>query len=624
MGSKPHIFLCNKAELPKKYLDLKEDIFQLEYQIGSPVKRNVKLKLPIFVQHVFHLPHRILDLLEIAAYVFAADRLFSRGIRSALEYHSWARSFHFVIRVRDFEFWHNEDVKRNLSEALRFMSGDLAYDFTFQSGHETPPTSLFDKEEFKITPTEETNILLFSGGLDSLVGALEFLEKTDNEICLISHRSGQPGTHKTQNRLYKALNARYEGRIKHYKFYCSLTDTRATEETQRTRGFLYTSIAYALSKALSQDRFYVHENGLTSVNFSRRQDLINARASRTTHPQTLYLIQRLFSNIEESPIEIINPYLWLTKTDVLQKLKQFNGKDLLSSSVSCSQTLQNVAQATHCGGCFQCIDRRFAAYATELNEMDHSGLYALNFVLDEIESGEVRTTLIDYVRQARNFSIWNTDHFYKERLNELTDLVDYVDGQHEDDEIKIERVWQLCRRHGNQVLSAIKRMQIIHDDPYTKISQNSFLDLVNQREYLKEPVRLLIEKIYNRLNTAIPILFQKNSPRDEPDLNDKIEGILSGDKVEFEREHPAISFATTKAIPDHSYKEHDLLIEAKYIRKNTPPSKVTEGIAADLTKYPEECHKLFIVYDPNREIHDDVRFKEDFERKGNCTISIIR
>lgn len=99
---------------------------------------------------------------------------------------------------------------------------------------------------------------------------------------------------------------------------------------------------------------------------------------------------------------------------------------------------------------------------------------------------------------------------------------------------------------------------------------------------------------------------------------------MSLEKVEFEREYPAISFALAKAIPDHSQKEYDFLIEVKYIRGKTTPSKVTEGIAADLTKYISGCHILFVVYDPGRSIYNDLKFKSDFENKGNCTMNIIR
>ena len=129
----------------------------------------------------------------------------------------------------------------------------------------------------------------------------------------------------TQDGLVRALRQqpRYEGRINHYRFLCQLTGGRAPEESQRTRAFLYTAIAFALCRALSQDEFFVHENGVTSLNFSRREDLANARASRTTHPRTLALLQSLFSEIANRPIRINAPFVWHTKGDVFRKLRSF-------------------------------------------------------------------------------------------------------------------------------------------------------------------------------------------------------------------------------------------------------------------------------------------------------------
>jgi hypothetical protein len=245
--------------------------------------RLVNLMLPKFVDQVYYLPNRILDLLEIAGYVFAADRASYRGPKDAVEFHSWARLMRFIIRVREPDFWNQESVKSKLNASLMFMTGDCEYTFEFMAGHSTPPTSLFDSEEFAVAPKGPTSVVLFSGGLDSLAGVLERLETTNEELYLISHRSGQPSTKKTQRGLVKALTAAYPGRVYHYAFDCGLSGERAAEETQRTRGFLFGSIAFALARRLSLDSFLAYENGVTSLNLLRRQDLINARASRTTH-----------------------------------------------------------------------------------------------------------------------------------------------------------------------------------------------------------------------------------------------------------------------------------------------------------------------------------------------------
>jgi hypothetical protein len=282
MTPSPVIMLCNGASLPVALSSAKPFI-NLDYRTSVTNFQNVHLGLPDFIRRVNYIPDRILDLLEIAAYIYSGDRLVSRGQKDDVEYHSWARHFHYVIKVRDYDFWNQARIKTLLSEALVFLSGDASYSFTFEAGHSTSRVDLFDKEEFQLQAAPDTQVLLFSGGLDSLTGALERLEASTGYVYLVSHQS-QTGVARTQNQLYQALSARFPQRVKHYKFRCSLRQVKAREETQRTRSFLYNSIAFALTNTLRLNEFYIHENGITGINFARRQDGINARASRTTHP----------------------------------------------------------------------------------------------------------------------------------------------------------------------------------------------------------------------------------------------------------------------------------------------------------------------------------------------------
>jgi hypothetical protein len=76
--------------------------------------------------------------------------------------------------------------------------------------------------------------------------------------------------------------------------------------------------------------------------------------------------------------------------------------------------------------------------------------------------------------------------------------------------------------------------------------------------------------------------------------------------------------------PDHSFADYDLLVEAKYLRGSTSKSAITDQIGADITKYPKEKHKLFLIYDPERKIGNDKIFSADIEKQPNCFVCIIR
>ena len=194
-----------------------------------------------------------------------------------------------------------------------------------------------------------------------------------------------------------------------------------------------------------------------------------------------------------------------------------------------------------------------------------------------------------------------------------------------DEQSTIERIWELCNRHGQQVNKALKSIQNLFDNPYERKTADSLLAILADQPYFKEPVDRLIESICGHLEAELPIAFRHELPKDEIDLNDKIGALIMNHGDDYEREYPGIRFALTTAIPDHSFHDHELFIETKYVRANTTPSKASEGIAADITKYASNDYKLFfIVYDPRRAIVDDNRFCKDLEKSKGCVVRIIR
>ena len=616
MNTKAFDFCCNGARE-----DGLENPRHLDYRPVSAT-RNVRIGLSSFVRDVYHIPKRTLDLLELAAYVFAADRMATRGKADALEFHSWSRRFHIRTKVRDLDFWTNADVEAALSRCLTFMTGDAEFSFSFEGGHSTEPTSLFDREDFeRPSATVDPQVTLFSGGLDSLCGVMRSLVSTDSSLILVSHQA-QPVVKKVQAALVKALRERFPGRLHHYAFGCSLSGVRATEETQRSRTFLYAAIGFAICQAFGSRVLTVYENGVTSLNLRRREDLANARASRTTHPRSLTEMKRFLGLVADESVEIATPFLWKTKRDIVEMLVTAGGGELIASSVSCTRTFRRLPNGTHCGQCFQCIDRRMAMFAAGENDFDDAGLYSCDIIREQIRERGAKTAVVDYVRQAAAFAGSTVDGFGREYLRELADLDADLLGASTDLDA-VERVWGLVNSHGVNVREGIRRMRELYDDPLEDIERSSLLGLVASRAHRDPPVIRLAERIGQIVEDAIGILFSVERPTNEPDFNSKIAALV-GSHTELASEHPTMSFACARVVPDHTLRNHDLLIEAKYIRGHTPPSKATEGIAADLTKYPERCHILFLVYDPDRRISNDRMFARDFERKGRCSVRILR
>lgn len=210
--------------------------------------------------------------------------------------------------------------------------------------------------------------------------------------------------------------------------------------------------------------------------------------------------------------------------------------------------------------------------------------------------------------------MWSYDFFNDQMFYELIDLTSNTPANNEEE--MFQKIYELCNRHGLQIIKALKRIQNLFDDPLKKLPDGSILDIINKRDYLREPVERFIERIIENLKNSIPLAFKKNLPKDENDLNDKINAFMHEAKNEYSREHPNIKFGLTKVVPDHSYKDYDLLIETKYLRGKVSLATITDGIASDIIKYPEKSYILFIIYDPERKIYDDENFKFDFEQKN--------
>ena len=224
----------------------------------------------------------------------------------------------------------------------------------------------------------------------------------------------------------------------------------------------------------------------------------------------------------DGDFRIETPFLWKTKTEVISYLKEVGHADLLTSSVSCSHTFNAQSLATHCGDCFQCVDRRIGVYGAEAEQWDNSGLYATDIISSSISSQESKTTIVDYLRQASNFAGWNQDFFYLESLDDIQHLLGWVHGY--DDEIDlVDKVWDLCARHGQHVASALRRMRDIHEEVFSPLPADSLLQVVSDREFLREPIEAVgqFDSRAARHSTAQALPDRASDERERPERQDR-------------------------------------------------------------------------------------------------------
>ncbi|MBO6716749.1 MAG: 7-cyano-7-deazaguanine synthase [Rhizobiaceae bacterium] len=395
---------------------------------------------------------QLADLIEVAAYVYCADQLVSRGGQTSRSLgKDWRRQWRFVVPVRRPALWTDEAVKAALKSTLGFMADDdFSFDFVAQAEPEPIDTYLTYGDSDSTLPSDE--VALFSGGLDSLAGAAHTLRNSHSRLLLISHQSSTKIA-ACQRKLISELSASFPGRIVHAPVRITKTGIKAVENTQRTRSFLYAAIAATVASLVGADRLRFFENGVVSYNLPIAEQVVGARATRTTHPQVLRDLQGLVTLLLERPVAIDNPLIWHTKGEVAGLLDSAGFAHLLGESVSCSSVHTMSREKTHCGKCSQCLDRRFGVLSAGLGEFDPSGQYGVDLLTGAREAGIPRAMAEGFVRHARSLARMDDLQFmatFGGQLARTTRAFERLSA----DEVSRKAI-DLHRRHGQAVVSVL-------------------------------------------------------------------------------------------------------------------------------------------------------------------------
>jgi hypothetical protein len=229
------------------------------------------------------------------------------------------------------------------------------------------------------------------------------------KVALVSHRSATKIVG-AQNYLIQQLRSRFGAdRILHVPVWANLKGSLASEPTHRTRSFLFAVLGAVTAQMLDRRRICFFENGVVSLNLPPVGQVVGARATRTTHPQALAGFRRVLSAVLGQFFDICNPYAWMTKSEVIERITQNRCGDLIRHTRSCARVHAMTKLHPHCGSCSQCIDRRFAVLAAEQEGEDPTDAYKIDLMLGEREAGPDREMALAFVRSAS-------------RLNQMTDV----------------------------------------------------------------------------------------------------------------------------------------------------------------------------------------------------------
>lgn len=285
---------------------------------------------------------RAWDLLSLALSVVTADLAAHREKSPD----GWTRQIALSVGVSDAPFW---VAQRDSIEAmLRFLSTDIwMLDFVADGPTPAAPHN-------PVLPDEDSVVLL-SGGLDSLIGAIDLVASGARPMA-VSHVVRGDG----QNQ--QTFASRIGGGLRHLSLNHNAAPPGVKEPSQRARSIIFLAFAVLACTTLARYHrgdtvpLYVCENGFIALNPPLTGMRVGSLSTRTAHPEYLGRFQELL-DAAGIRVRIVNPYALATKGEMLAECAdQALLERFASQSVSCGR--YRVFGYQHCGRCVPCQVRR--------------------------------------------------------------------------------------------------------------------------------------------------------------------------------------------------------------------------------------------------------------------------
>lgn len=302
-----------------------------------------------------------MDLLVLAITVFAAD---TRILREVDSQDGWTRELDLYVPVSEPDIWNQQ--RGILENMLSFLSGDR-WRFSFRSRSEG--MEYIAPQQTNPVPYSTDTVCLFSGGLDSFIGAVDILASGAHPILVGHHKSADVST--PQQACVQYLQSCYESPkpefVNAYVFAPKAPFGGVEEMSERGRSFLFISLGAICAAALGGDaRLVIPENGLISLNVPLTPLRLGAPSTRTTHPYFIKKFQELL-NAVGIRVHLENPYQFRTKGEMLRDCRdQAVAKEFAYRTMSCAHPSVgrwSKLGTMHCGRCVPCVIRR-AAFLT--------------------------------------------------------------------------------------------------------------------------------------------------------------------------------------------------------------------------------------------------------------------
>lgn len=396
---------------------------------GRELDQDYTLDLPFRdVYRRFGTPQPVmLDFAVIASLCYAIDKIVPRWTAED----NWTRRLEVDFPVSDATAW--EPARDALARALSFLSGDR-WTISFR----TSRTPLFVAPERVRMISPERSVFdaacLFSGGLDSLAGAIELLEM-GKSVLLVGHFDSA-GPRTQQGNLYSELQKLYGDRVELRQTRASQRPRASAERTLRSRSIAFIGLGLLAASAAGEEvPLYTCENGLIALNPPLTPSRAGSCSTRTMHP---YYLDQLREALVRVGIrnEIVNPYAFKTKGECIRDCGNVPLlKKVMTMSASCShgarrQFWERKTACENCGYCVPCLYRRAALNASGLDRGADYGIDVFRKAEFDVDGASSTTydmqALLSFINRLRTPEKIALEITRNSSLREVPSYVDMV------------------------------------------------------------------------------------------------------------------------------------------------------------------------------------------------------
>lgn len=366
---------------------------QVVFQSHASVVGRYVIRREGFSELLFKsLPPRFADWLDIALFVYLADRASLRRSKQRPDYpDQWGRRIRLRLPVREPALWNSPRVEERLRALLAWMTDD-AWELDF-IGRPRGPEATEQEFLFEWLGTKPRRVCLFSGGLDSFAGAVRDLAQfpDHHHVFVTGCTSGRQQHHQEKQiaELRRVLSPEITHLLVPYGIRAR-ADGQAEERSQRTRGFMHLTLGAVTARLCGAHELMLTENGIGAINLPYNAGQVGTANSRAVHPVTLHLMEAFVAAATEAPFAIKNLGLFATKGELCAHPALAQVGHLIQETFTCDGFPNRVAAKPQCGRCTSCLLRRQALFHAGLADPGENYVYDVANPEDGHAFGQLR------------------------------------------------------------------------------------------------------------------------------------------------------------------------------------------------------------------------------------------